>query len=95
MLPEGWVDFVSTPAPAWDQQQYGGLFWVNANGRWSEIPRGAFYMSGAGGQTVVIIPTHDLVVARLGHRRGARRGMEALNEALGLLVQAVERARSE
>ncbi len=95
LLPEGFVDFVSTPAPAWDQQQYGGLFWVNGNGRWTDIPRSAYYMSGAGGQTVVIIPTHDLVVARLGHRRGARIGAQGLNEALGLLLQAVEGRESQ
>ena len=86
---------MSTPAPAWDQQQYGGLFWVNGNDRWTDIPRSAYYMSGAGGQTVVIIPTHDLVVARLGHRRGARIGAQGLNEALGLLRQAVEGRESQ
>ena len=88
LLPEGFVDFVSSPAPAWDRQQYGGFFWLNRTGRWTDIPRSAYSMRGAGGQRVVIIPTHDLVVARLGHSRGERVGDEGLNEALGLLVEA-------
>ena len=37
------------------------------------VPREAYYMSGAGGQTTLIIPSHDLVVVRLGHFKGARR----------------------
>ena len=93
LLPEGFVDFVSSPAPAWDRQQYGGFFWLNRTGRWTDIPRSAYSMRGAGGQRVVIIPTQDLVVARLGHSRGERIGDQGLNEALGLLVEAVESGR--
>jgi CubicO group peptidase (beta-lactamase class C family) len=26
ILPEGWIDFISTPAPAAEEQQYGGQF---------------------------------------------------------------------
>ena len=47
-------------------------------------------MSGAGGQHVIIVPTHDLVVARLGHSRGQREGVAALNKALALLMEAIE-----
>lgn len=89
ILPPGWVEFVSTPAPAWDRAQYGGLFWVNGDGRWTHLPRTAYYMSGAGGQHVIIVPTHDLVVVRLGHRRGQRAGTAALNAALEKLMEAV------
>ena len=89
ILPEGWAEFVSTPAPAWDQGQYGGLFWVNRNGRWRHLPRTAYYMSGAGGQHVIIVPSHDLVVVRLGHRRGQQTGADALDTALGKLIEAV------
>ncbi len=88
-MPEGFVDFVSTPAPGWDEPVYGGLFWVNGNGRWN-VPRSAYYMSGAGGQQVIIVPTHDLVVVRHGHRRGQRVGVAALNDALGKLIEAIE-----
>lgn len=88
ILPEGFVDFVSSPAPGWTEPEYGGLFWLNRTGRWS-VPEDAFYMNGAGGQRVFIIPSHDLVVARLGHRAGASVGLQALDEALGLLIEAI------
>jgi hypothetical protein len=47
-------------------------------------------MSGAGRQHVIIVPTHDLVVVRHGHRRGQRVGEAALNDALGKLMDAIE-----
>ena len=37
LLPEGFVDFVSSPAPAWDRQQYGGFFWLNRTGWWTRV----------------------------------------------------------
>jgi len=35
-----------------------------------------------------VIPTHDLVVVRMGHYRGDRAGMKALNLALAELMRA-------
>jgi CubicO group peptidase (beta-lactamase class C family) len=88
ILPEGWAKFVSTPAPAWKEPVYGGLFWVNGAGRFN-LPRDAYYAAGAGGQNTFVVPSHDLVVVRMGHHRGAGRGGRALNTALGLLMEAV------
>ncbi|HKX98754.1 MAG TPA: serine hydrolase [Steroidobacteraceae bacterium] len=88
LLPAGWVEFVRTPAPAWDRPEYGGLFWLNRTRTWP-VPEDAFYMSGAGGQFTIIIPTHDLVVARLGHYKGEVHGEKALARALELLLEAV------
>jgi CubicO group peptidase (beta-lactamase class C family) len=86
ILPEGWSTFVSTPAPAWKQPVYGGLFWVNGDGAWN-IPKTAYMANGAGGQRTFVIPTHDLVVVRMGHFRGDRAGMKALNLALAELMK--------
>jgi CubicO group peptidase (beta-lactamase class C family) len=88
LLPEGWTTFVSTPAPAWKQPVYGGLFWVNGDGAWN-IPKSAYMANGAGGQRTFVIPTHNLVVVRMGHYRGDRPGMKALNSALSELIAAV------
>ena len=91
ILPEGFTEFVSTLAPAWDADGrpiYGGFFWINGNDNYP-IPRDAYYMAGAGGQYTIIIPSHDLVVARLGHYKGGRPGNEALKNALALLMEAV------
>ena len=46
-------------------------------------------MAGAGGQTTLIIPSHDLVVARLGHYRGSPAGDFSFRQALALLMEAV------
>lgn len=92
LLPEGYVAYASTLAPAWvaDQRpQYGGgFFWINGDGG-MPVPKEAYYMSGAGGQTTLIIPSHDLVVVRLGHFKGARPGGDDFDRALALLMEAV------
>jgi CubicO group peptidase (beta-lactamase class C family) len=91
ILPEGFVKFVSTLAPAWEADKrpiYGGFFWINGEGTFP-VPRDAYYMAGAGGQTTLIIPSHDLVVVRLGHYRGSGPGTDAFKKALALLMEAV------
>jgi CubicO group peptidase (beta-lactamase class C family) len=91
ILPEGYVKFVSTLAPAWVADQrpvYGGFFWINGEGSFP-VPRDAYYMAGAGGQFALIIPSHDLVVVRLGHYRGGATGTQSFARALALLLGAV------
>ena len=91
LLPEGFVKFVSTVAPAWQadgRPVYGAFFWINAAGGFP-VPREAYYMAGAGGQTTLIIPSHDLVVVRLGHYQGAGPGSQSFGKALALLMEAV------
>lgn len=95
ILPEGYVKFVSTVAPAWDadgRPVYGGFFWLNGYGSFP-VPRDAYYMAGAGSQITLIIPSHDLVVVRLGHYRGGAYGFQSLGNALALLMQAVPRSK--
>jgi hypothetical protein len=46
-------------------------------------------MAGAGGQTTLIIPSHDLVVVRLGHFKGSEPGTQSLRRALAILMEAV------
>ncbi len=88
ILPEGWAKFVSTPAPAWSRPVYGGLFWVNGDGAWN-LPRDAYFAAGAGGQNTFIVPSHRLVVVRMGHARGERVARAATNNALQLLMEAI------
>jgi CubicO group peptidase (beta-lactamase class C family) len=91
ILPEGYASFVSTVAPAWKADQrpvYGGFFWINGD-RSFPVPADAYYMAGAGGQFTLIIPSHDLVVVRLGHYRGAASATQSLGRALQLLLSAV------
>jgi CubicO group peptidase (beta-lactamase class C family) len=69
------------------------MFWLNRGDSWP-VPEDAYYMAGAGGQYTVIIPTHDLVVARLGHYKGGGAGHRALYRALALLMEAVPQRRA-
>jgi CubicO group peptidase (beta-lactamase class C family) len=89
ILPEGWAKFVSTPAPAWSRPVYGGLFWVNGDGGWN-LPRDAYFAAGAGGQNTFVVPSHQMVIVRMGHARGQGAGRRATNTALKLLMDAVK-----
>ena len=91
ILPEGYVEFVGTVAPAWEadgRPVYGAFFWINGDNSYP-IPKDAYYMAGAGGQYTIIIPSHDLVVVRLGHYKGGGPGNESLKNALAILMEAI------
>ena len=77
ILPEGWVTYSRTRTP--NNEPYGHYtahFWRNAKEdletdpqgtyKWAGVPDDAFYASGYEGQTVMIIPSLDLVIVRLG-----------------------------
>ena len=51
-------------------------------------------MAGAGGQTTLIIPSHDLVIVRLGHSRGESYAASGFSKALALLIEAVPKAQA-
>ena len=91
ILPEYYNDFVSTLAPAWladENPVYGGFFWINGDGR-VPLPKEAYSMQGAGGQSVWIDPAHDLVIVRIGNYRGQRQAGPTLDTAMRLLLAAV------
>ncbi|MEO7966445.1 MAG: serine hydrolase [Gemmatimonadaceae bacterium] len=88
ILPVGMREFARTPAPAWAKPQYGGMFWLNRLNEFP-IPRDAFYMAGVGGQYTIIIPSHEMVVVRLGHFKGATIGEKGLAAALAALMRGV------
>ena len=91
LLPEGYAKFVSTLAPAWlaDQRPiYGGLFWINGNSAFP-VPKEAYFMAGVGGQNVLMIPSHDLAVVRLGHFKGVGASRAALNKSLTILMEVI------
>ena len=91
IIPESFVEFVSTLAPSWvkDKREiYGGFFWINGDGG-MPIPKDAYHMAGAGGQSTIIIPSHDLVVVKLSHYKGGSISDKDLNNALALLMEAI------
>ena len=94
LLPANYVKYVRTLAPAWvadGRPVYGGgFFWINGDGR-EPLPRDAYAMLGAGGQSTWIVPSHELVIVRIGKYRGADAGEAARQKATVTLLQAVRR----
>jgi CubicO group peptidase (beta-lactamase class C family) len=91
ILPPGFVQFVSTAAPAWVADVrpiYGAFFWINGTGSFP-LPKTAYYMLGAGGQFVFIDPSHDLVVVRIGYSKGEPYSGNSVALALQYLMQAI------
>ena len=71
LLSKDFVDFVRTPAPAWNNEEnkesvarYGGMWWLNTTGNY-DAPEDTYYAAGAGGQTTLVIPSRQIVVAKL------------------------------
>jgi CubicO group peptidase (beta-lactamase class C family) len=94
LLPEGYVKFVQTLAPAWEadgRRVYGGgLFWLNGEGAFAG-PADMFYMTGVGGQFVLVDRSRQLAIIRLGHYKGVAAGTAALRKAVEILMAAVPR----
>jgi len=73
ILPSNWVRYSVTPSPTAPDGQYGAHFWTNGfpgtdvRARpLKGLPEDTYYASGYEGQYIVIIPSHKLVVVRLG-----------------------------
>ncbi len=65
ILPEGWVAYTRRPTPG--GLEYGALFWLNTDGKimpW--LPHDTYCPWGHQGQFVIIIPSRNIVVVRLG-----------------------------
>lgn len=62
---DAWVDYVTKPTPD-SNGTYGAHFWLNAEGKYPDIPRDLFSVNGFQGQRVFILPSKELVVVRTG-----------------------------
>jgi CubicO group peptidase (beta-lactamase class C family) len=73
ILPADWIRYSRTPGPAAKQAQYGAHFWLKVPppyriepGRPQLLPADAYHAVGHGAQFITVVPSHDLVVVRLG-----------------------------
>ncbi|WP_373496488.1 hypothetical protein [Aquiflexum sp.] len=73
VLSEEWVEFATTPVTAAPMGEYGAQWWLNAGKSnnpddkiFSKLPNDAFYAGGFEGQWILVIPSKDLVIVRLG-----------------------------
>ena len=74
ILPEGWVDYSATLTPqSADEYGYAAGFWTQrgnsaaARGRIAGgFPPDSFMAAGSQGQYAIVMPSHDLVIVRIG-----------------------------
>jgi len=85
LLPDGWIAYSTTPTPNNPRNNYGAHFWLNADPEddgqqrtWPDLPADTYSMNGYQGQRVIIIPSKELVVVRLGFSSGSNSGIEPL-----------------
>jgi CubicO group peptidase (beta-lactamase class C family) len=62
---ESWAKYTATPTNT-SKGEYGAHFWLNAGGKYKDVPRDMYFCSGYQGQMVAIIPSLDLVIVRMG-----------------------------
>jgi CubicO group peptidase (beta-lactamase class C family) len=73
ILPEGWVAYSRSPAPADPVKRYGAHFWLRvpieycASG--TALPPDLFHAAGHEAQFVTVVPSRDAVIVRLGRTR--------------------------
>jgi CubicO group peptidase (beta-lactamase class C family) len=65
LFDESWAKYVATPTNT-SNGNYGAQFWLNAGGKFPDVPKEMYYCSGYQGQMVAIFPSHDLVIVRMG-----------------------------
>ena len=73
LLPPNWVHYSTTASPTAPEGNYGAQWWLNhgtstdpQDRPWPSLPRDAYRASGFEGQSLMIIPSADLVIVRLG-----------------------------
>ncbi|MBI1320060.1 MAG: serine hydrolase [Candidatus Hydrogenedens sp.] len=73
ILPEGWADYAMTATPTAPKNNYGAHWWrptlddrAAAEARGVPLPDDVFNASGFEGQKIVVIPSRQLVIVRLG-----------------------------
>ncbi len=83
VLPEGWVAASTTPSEAFvdfgtaaDQYPSGYSWWLGVPvperqvpSRWPDVPADTFAAQGHWGQRIIVVPSEDLVVVRVGDDR--------------------------
>jgi CubicO group peptidase (beta-lactamase class C family) len=93
LLPKGWVDFARTKTVAKNGDNYGGGWWVtpteapekSGSLSWQSKSPDHFRAQGHEGQLIVVVPSKDLVVVRLGLLENMA-GWKALGDWMERLV---------
>ncbi|MEP2026275.1 MAG: serine hydrolase, partial [Reichenbachiella sp.] len=87
IISKDWISFIQQPAQG-SEQLYGGHFWINSGGHFPNVPLDAYSMNGFHSQRIMIIPSKELVIVRLGVTY--KRGDFDFNEWYGQIIDAVD-----
>lgn len=60
-----WIDYITEPTDN-SNGTYGAHWWLNAKGKYPDVPKDLYSSNGYQGQHVFVIPSKDLVVVRTG-----------------------------
>lgn len=66
ILPKEWIKYSSNPSPQAPDKIYAAQFWHTESDSPHEIPSDLYYAQGYDGQRIIIIPSKDIVIVRLG-----------------------------
>jgi CubicO group peptidase (beta-lactamase class C family) len=69
VMSEQWVEMATRPNKSDNERAYGYQVWLNRGDeqlRWPEVPADAYSFTGNRGQRVMIVPSKQLVIVRLG-----------------------------
>ena len=88
ILPQGWVNYTTTPGSA-NKGEYGALFWLNRANFYPSVPKDMYSCNGHDGQRIFIIPSKELVVVVLGYSPKPDRVMD-FNSLLGDIVATIK-----
>jgi CubicO group peptidase (beta-lactamase class C family) len=96
LLPPGWVADSARLTPGSEYVGYGAGFWTNrgdsggaAKRVAAGMPREAFMARGTDGQYVIVIPSMDLVIVRLGNSLGWGGAIESVDRLVADVVAAL------
>ena len=96
ILPPGWVEYSARQTPGAEFIGYGAGFWTNRGSGYGPgyriaagLPPDAFLARGSHGQYVVIMPSQQLVIVRLGPAWTFRDDIEVVGRLTREVIQAL------
>ena len=86
IISKEWIDYATTPSA--DKATYGAHLWLNTNqSLWSKIPADAYGFMGYQRQRLVIVPSRQLVVLRMGF--SYEKGDDQIDELVSDIMAAL------
>ncbi|MCJ7738796.1 MAG: beta-lactamase family protein [Anaerolineae bacterium] len=86
LIPKWWID-LATQSSQEQNRQYGYTWWVNTGGcRWPDLPHDLFFLSGYRSNLCYVVPSLDLVVARVGSGPTAWNQRDLLADVISAIV---------